>query len=244
MPPKVWRPPNRCKRCGRTCRQNRCPRCGHKVIDLTARGLLEWLRRTARAHRTAKATCDQEGWHEPRAFHDSAEKWKRWFLALRDLLDHEAPPPADRPRPRTRTEQEAKPMILCCGVLQDTTHCPHCGKQLASSPDALERAKAVNDDMVKVFYQTMGLQEGEECPDLQSYTLREMLDATEMVAADNDARSQARKGAETISYPMVCDPRLVAALYAWSHFPVERGHDIDPIVRARRRALILVEVDQ
>lgn len=100
----------------------------------------------------------------------------------------------------------------------------------------LERALAINRDLVGVKMHTMDLQE--DCPDLKGYSLEEMLQATRTVREAGGIR----QADGTVRYSTVCDERLVAALYVWAHWRGDPLDELEPIVRGQGRAVLVAKV--
>ncbi len=97
----------------------------------------------------------------------------------------------------------------------------------------IERAREINSAMLNAALYKDGLVA--VCPDLSRYSLLEMVQAGPMVRADDDPSQPGR-------YTMVCDDRLVAALYTLCHFQAEvpSVDGIEPIVVDQAKALVCV----
>lgn len=99
----------------------------------------------------------------------------------------------------------------------------------------LEEAKVINGEMLAFAFK---YQMGEDPePFNPARTLPEMIEASEMVKAANKV-----PGAKTIT--MTCDDRLIAAIYAITHYPpaICCG-EIEPIIAGSGRALVCVRVN-
>lgn len=108
---------------------------------------------------------------------------------------------------------------------------------LRPSDIEIANAKRIVNEMLTWRYTEIGLCEGDP-PDLSRYSLRELLDANDMVrdfgeTVHEDGRS---------SIPMKCADRLIAALYAATHFPAYPQDAIESIVVGRGKALLCVVV--
>ena len=90
----------------------------------------------------------------------------------------------------------------------------------------IETAKKITGECIKNMYAGMGIGEDQDNPpDLTSYELDELLEANHTVRDDKDC------------HQMMCDDRLVAALYTLYHYEAE-SENIDPIIRVGDKALI------
>lgn len=76
---------------------------------------------------------------------------------------------------------------------------------------------------------------------LDEYTLRELIDARDAVQ-----RSNGTPGPNgTTVHAMVCDDRLLAALYVAHHYDaVDPGRDIEPIAVAGDRAVVVLRMQE
>lgn len=100
----------------------------------------------------------------------------------------------------------------------------------------IERAHEINGCMLDHGLLRFDLVEEKDLVPLTEYSLQEMLTATQMVKDANP------KGAGT--HTMVCDERLIAALYVAYHYPAANDPtSIDPIVQAKDGRMVIV-VDQ
>lgn len=75
-----------------------------------------------------------------------------------------------------------------------------------------------------------------DLPKLEAYSLRDMLDANHLVAAEN-----AKPGAGRVV--AVCDDRLVAALYALHHYEASPIDEAMPIAACPDKSLVVVEYE-
>ncbi len=93
----------------------------------------------------------------------------------------------------------------------------------------LVRAKQINEACFQHVMWGMGLTD-KEPPSLEAYSLQEMLDASRLVKADNVGRQEVT---------VVCDERLIAALYVLYHYPASSIESVEPIAR-RPGAMVAV----
>jgi hypothetical protein len=95
----------------------------------------------------------------------------------------------------------------------------------------LERARAINGDLVKWWLVTEGLDPG-PAPDLSRLSLPELVFATMMIEAENE-RKKGQDGGRGRSMEVVCDMRLLAAIYTFLHYePDPFPYKIErPIIR-------------
>jgi hypothetical protein len=113
----------------------------------------------------------------------------------------------------------------------------------------LERAREIAGAMHGFFMRSMGIGEG-PAPDLAGYSLREMVEAQEVVERENargeeegKRRLAAGEKSVTRTVQCVCDPRLTAAMYVFHHFETEKdAAKCEPILALGGKALVLVEV--
>ena len=107
-------------------------------------------------------------------------------------------------------------------------------------PMTPELAAEINSAMVAHSMFAMGLREARP-PSLARYTLRQMLDATEFVAAEDKAAVSVN-GSKTIR--MVCDPRLVAALYTLYHYEAQDPEEgqVSTVVENTTRGLVVLKL--
>ena len=105
----------------------------------------------------------------------------------------------------------------------------------------LHEAKDLNGLMVTAGLWNLGLPNRGEYPDLQPYSLAQMIEAARLVRAGNDEEDK-KPGNHT--FTTVCDHRLIAALYVHAHYGVsQRDEDgIESIVSDGKKALVLVKV--
>lgn len=105
----------------------------------------------------------------------------------------------------------------------------------------IEDAKQIVKDMLSVALATHGIGEREHIKNIGDYTLREMLDANEMLKGySEDGEEPGHKKTFTI-----IDDRGIASLYTWAHFPAEMDESsCQPLVHANHRALVLVQVNK
>lgn len=100
---------------------------------------------------------------------------------------------------------------------------------------AFEHAVNICQSINAYCFIGMGMPELAKAPvDLSKLSLREMLDAYELVERHNHASWRARDGKSHTSY-LVPDPRLIAAVYVLFNYTPSRLDKIEPIV-ARPRA--------
>jgi hypothetical protein len=124
------------------------------------------------------------------------------------------------------------------------------------------RALEINGWMLTLFYASMGLKEGKEptprdaVKGLSKVSLEEMIAADRMVRAVNGAAlaEQSRNGG-SCSIRMVCDERLIAAIYVFLNYSSRKGgwgpdaFDDNiilstPYGAGRVKALVLVQRDE
>lgn len=82
-------------------------------------------------------------------------------------------------------------------------------------------------------------------PTLADYTLQELVTANHMVAAENQRARKAMSALENIGskdIQVVCDDRLIAALYAVYHYPGQDHRDCQPVAAADGKAIVVVKV--
>lgn len=105
----------------------------------------------------------------------------------------------------------------------------------------LDEAKDVNGRLVSAGLWNLGLPNRGEYPDLQAYSLEQMIQATRLVQGANDEQDK-KPGNHTFS--TVCDDRLIAALFVHTHFAVcQQGEDgIESIVSDGKKALVCMKV--
>lgn len=105
----------------------------------------------------------------------------------------------------------------------------------------INEAKEINGRLVTAGLWNLGLPNRGEYPDLQSYSLPQMIEATRLVQAAND-EEVGKPGIHTVS--TVCADRLIAALYVHTWFPVCQQDDdgIESIVSDGKKALVLIRV--
>lgn len=97
----------------------------------------------------------------------------------------------------------------------------------------LECAHEINRHMLDHGLLRFHLVEEKYLVPLTDYSLQDMLTATEMVRAANP------KGAGT--HTMVCDERLIAALYVAYHYPAANDPEsIEPIITAKDGRMVIV----
>lgn len=90
----------------------------------------------------------------------------------------------------------------------------------------------------------MGLAEREP-PPLDGYSLWEMLQANAVIRAKNERAAEAyelggRKGSHSVS--TTCDDRMVAALYALTHYDPEDPQDCKPLHRSATRGVFVLRL--
>lgn len=106
-----------------------------------------------------------------------------------------------------------------------------------SRPSDIELAKArkIVQDMNLWKWVEMGLRP-EPAPDLQSYELREMLNAAHVICDYGETKNNDGTTSHT-TYP---DDRLIAALYCITHYPAHEQSTAETIVLGRGSAIICV----
>ncbi len=96
----------------------------------------------------------------------------------------------------------------------------------------IERAHEIVAVCLAHFLYQEGLNE-KELPSLADYSLREMLEANEIVENLN------QPGTQTVY--VHCDPRYLAALYVAHHFDPDPPKDCTPIAFGPKSAVLVVE---
>lgn len=79
----------------------------------------------------------------------------------------------------------------------------------------------------------------EQPPSLEGYTLRQLLDANDMVKEAD--RNQSGDGPRTMQ--VVCADRLIAALYTAYHYPGDSPESIEPIAHAPGRVVAVIRAN-
>lgn len=104
-------------------------------------------------------------------------------------------------------------------------------------PSNIELAKArkIVDVMLEWHWIAIGLRPG-PAPDLQSYELRQMLDAAHMIRDYGNTKNA--DGTTTLC--VKADDRLIAALYCITHWQADEPDDVEPIVSGHDKALVCV----
>jgi hypothetical protein len=104
----------------------------------------------------------------------------------------------------------------------------------------LEEATEINS---VCFYNSMirfGLDEG-KAKSLKPYTLGQLIEARDIINLEN-LKAQANPSPRTVT--IVCDDRLLAALYAAEHYDPEPMANAKPIVVIANRALLCVDITE
>ena len=96
-----------------------------------------------------------------------------------------------------------------------------------------ERAQAIVEACIAHVWYREGISD-ERPPSLAEYSLRELLDANEMLAGHET------RGGDRRHISVHCDPRLVAALYVAYHYPPEDPHDCTPVAYGPESAVVIV----
>lgn len=96
-----------------------------------------------------------------------------------------------------------------------------------------ERADEINKALVAHSMYAMGLR-ADPPPSVAGYTLREMLDATDQVQAEDDAKPRP----QTIRF--VCDARLIAAIYTLAHYPPCPPSDAQAVAHNERAGVFVI----
>ncbi len=114
--------------------------------------------------------------------------------------------------------------------------CPD-GDQSLYRPSDIElaRARGIVRAMMLWKWVQIGMQPG-PVPDLQSYELREMLDAAHTIRDYGEIRTNDG----TTSHMVIPDDRLIAALYTISHWPAHELNHVETIVSGRGKGLACV----
>jgi hypothetical protein len=110
----------------------------------------------------------------------------------------------------------------------------------------LDRAKEINSALLDIGFFTEGLKTGEETQKavdlLGDVSLSDMLKAGEVVRQENErtfaesVENMRLKGSSSRTIMMVCDDRLVAAIYAALNYSV--GHETIVVLPDRRQIVI------
>lgn len=103
---------------------------------------------------------------------------------------------------------------------------------LLGQTEELRRAYAINAAMFRYALIREGVFEP-PAPDLSEYTLSEMIAAGPAITA-----AENRKEGGTLT--VVCADRLVAALYALTHYPAPRGDDAEVLAWDGTKALCIL----
>ena len=102
----------------------------------------------------------------------------------------------------------------------------------------LETAKRINGGMVNFQMAAMGVID--DFPDLSGYSLPELVEAAQVM---RDHPGDKQPDGKT-RHQMMCDDRLVSAIYTILHFPAESGDDLDPILTIGSKALVCVRMKE
>lgn len=94
-------------------------------------------------------------------------------------------------------------------------------------PLTIERAKALNGAMISLALEREGIGKcaWSDVTMLREASLVDLVHAAALVKADDARRAPNPDGSRSVS--MVCDDRLVAAIYAFLHFALPPAHRID-----------------
>jgi hypothetical protein len=101
----------------------------------------------------------------------------------------------------------------------------------------LARARQIVQDMTAWHWVDLGFRDG-PAPDLESYELREMIDAAAMMRVFGKQTN--RDG--SISHMVVPDDRLIAALYTITHWPAYAQENAETIISGHGKGLICVRI--
>lgn len=101
----------------------------------------------------------------------------------------------------------------------------------------LQKARVIVRAMTGWKFIEIGLREG-PLPDLEQYSLEEMLTAAHMIRDFGEVRN----GDGTTSIMVRPDDRFIAALYCLVHFQADEQDDVEPIVAGHGKALVCVVV--
>lgn len=99
----------------------------------------------------------------------------------------------------------------------------------------LARAHKIVGDCVQNAMRAMGLYD--DAPDLSGYSLEEMLEAGRLVSAEN------LDGPGPKEIHVVCDPRLLAALYVAHHYDGDAPNRAEPIAYGPGTAVVVVKTE-
>ena len=100
-----------------------------------------------------------------------------------------------------------------------------------------ERAQQIVDACAAHTWYDMGIRE-EPPPSLQEYSLRELLEANEMMAG-KDGKTKNPDGSTNSA--LHCADRMVAALYVLYHYPpVRELSDAEPVVQNGRAGVFVL----
>jgi hypothetical protein len=120
--------------------------------------------------------------------------------------------------------------------------CPRCNAFANAglpAPMTVARAREINDALFAVFMVSEGLRDG-GAPSLQGFTLEELLEATRIVEAENRA---AEKAGGSYTVYCVCDPRLIAAMYACTHYPADSDpENVTTLVQIGHKGLVCLDM--
>jgi hypothetical protein len=103
-----------------------------------------------------------------------------------------------------------------------------------------ERAQQIVDACAAHTWYDMGIRE-ELPPSLQEYSLRELLDANEMMSGPV-GKSQNPDGSTNTS--LHCADRMVAALYVLYHYPADKPGDAESIVHNGRAGVFVARATE
>lgn len=99
-----------------------------------------------------------------------------------------------------------------------------------------ERAQQIVDACAAHAWYHMGIRE-EPPPSLQEYSLRDLLEANEMMAGE-DGNFKNPDGSTNSA--LHCDDRLVAALYVLYHYPPNKPGNVEPVVHNGRAGVFVL----
>jgi hypothetical protein len=110
----------------------------------------------------------------------------------------------------------------------------------AASDLTLGRAREINRAMVDAVLFMQGVTEDRDgLKDLSGYTLREMIDAAGVIKAAEELEHKFLPSGAPRSFAMVCDDRLVAALYCAAHYQARPGEKARVVGISKQTAVLV-----